>query len=248
MKDRLGSIINIMDASENLKTTYSYDAFGQPTGTYHSGQVDCMYRFTGCQRHSDSCFQRRTNWVGSHVPSSPQPRVRERRLSAFYRARYYNQSLGRFFSRDPIFSLSSLYAYCHNSPANFTDPFGLLADSIGGDVAGTPMGMYHPLYRGPRNLPCAAKGNKVKVAGKTYTSTGEKSVDGGEIYEAEDGSSITVYEYEDGTYTYVWNFSTEVTGSGSRGSGDDFTGEDWADFENHGYSYGYRKEIADNYN
>jgi len=102
MKDRLGSIINIMDASENLKTTYSYDAFGQPTATYHSGQVDCMYRFTG--RVYDT-------GMGNY----------------FYRARYYNQSLGRFFSRDPIFSLQSLYAYCNNSPANFGDPFGMIA-------------------------------------------------------------------------------------------------------------------------
>ena len=47
----------------------------------------------------------------------------------FYRARYYNQSLGRFFSRDPIMSLASLYAYCHNSPMNFTDPFGLIESS-----------------------------------------------------------------------------------------------------------------------
>ena len=94
-----------MDASENLRTTYSYDAFGQPTTTYHSGQVDCMYRFTG--RVYDGA-------MGNY----------------FYRARYYNQSLGRFFSRDPIFSLTSLYAYCHNSPANFTDPFGQLADNL----------------------------------------------------------------------------------------------------------------------
>jgi len=100
MKDRLGSIINIMDASENLKTTYSYDAFGQPTATYHSDQVDCMYRFTGRVYDGE---------MGDY----------------FYRARYYNQSLGRFFSRDPIFSLSSLYAYCHNSPTNFTDPTGM---------------------------------------------------------------------------------------------------------------------------
>ncbi|RLC46403.1 MAG: hypothetical protein DRH70_05540, partial [Candidatus Coatesbacteria bacterium] len=70
MKDRLDSIINIMDASETLKTTYSYDAFGQPTATYHSGQVDCMYRFTG--RVYDGA-------MGNY----------------FYRARYYNQSLGR---------------------------------------------------------------------------------------------------------------------------------------------------------
>ncbi len=73
MKDRLGSIIHILDENETLKTTYSYDAFGEPTATHHSGQVDCPYRFTA--------------------------RVYDGAMGAyFYRARYYNQSLGRFFS------------------------------------------------------------------------------------------------------------------------------------------------------
>ena len=108
MKDRLGSIINILDENETLKTTYRYDAFGEPTATYHSGQVDCMYRFTG--------------------------RVFDGAMGAyFYRARYYNQSLGRFFSRDPIMSLGSLYAYCNNSPENFTDPSGRLDQPVGSD-------------------------------------------------------------------------------------------------------------------
>jgi len=81
MKDRLGSIINIMDESETLKTTYSYNAFGRPTATYNSGQVDCMFRFTGCPRHSTQCLGTHSffyQWVEpdrSHVPSSPsQPK------------------------------------------------------------------------------------------------------------------------------------------------------------------------------
>ncbi|MBN1591764.1 MAG: hypothetical protein JW941_00785 [Candidatus Coatesbacteria bacterium] len=126
MKDRLGSIINILDENETVKTTYSYDAFGDPTATYHAGQVDCMYRFTG--RIYDGA-------MGNY----------------FYRARYYNQSLGRFFSRDPIMSLQSLYAYCNNSPANFTDPSGMVysddfqgQQSVGywtpGDSAALPPG------------------------------------------------------------------------------------------------------------
>jgi len=48
----------------------------------------------------------------------------------FYRARYYNQSLGRFFSRDPIMNLTSLYSYCRNSPTNFTAPMGMPASGF----------------------------------------------------------------------------------------------------------------------
>ncbi len=116
MKDRLGSIIDILDENETLRTTYSYDAFGEPTATYHSGQVDCMYRFTG--RVYDTA-------MGNY----------------FYRARYYNQSLGRFFSRDPIFSLGSLYSYCHNSPQNFTDPSGMHTDDWSAEYSTEQCGM-----------------------------------------------------------------------------------------------------------
>ena len=99
MKDGLGSIINILDCNENVKTTYSYDAFGEPSATYHSGQIDSIYRFTG--RVFDAA-------IGSY----------------YYRARYYDQNLGRFFSRDPLFLLQSLYIHCNNSPVSFTDPTG----------------------------------------------------------------------------------------------------------------------------
>jgi len=106
MKDRLGSIINILDCDENVKTTYSYGAFGQPSATYHSGQVDSIYRSTG--RVFDVA-------IGSY----------------YYRARYYDQNPGRFFSRDPLFFLQSLYIYCNNSPENLTDPFGVIKTSLG---------------------------------------------------------------------------------------------------------------------
>ncbi|MBN1593083.1 MAG: RHS repeat-associated core domain-containing protein [Candidatus Coatesbacteria bacterium] len=130
MKDRIGSIINILDENETIKTTYSYDAFGDPTATYHSGQVDCMYRFTG--RVFDGAMG-----------------------NCFYRARYYNQSLGRFFSRDPIMSLQSLYAYCNNSPTNYTDPSGMVT----GEVDGISLGMICPGFGPlpgdlPPGLPC----------------------------------------------------------------------------------------------
>ncbi len=193
MKDRLGSIINILDENQTLKTTYSYDAFGDPTATYHSGQVDCMYRFTG--RVYDGA-------MGNY----------------FYRARYYNQSLGRFFSRDPIFSLSSLYAYCHNSPTNFTDPSGMLDESTDGDVTDTAMGMYPWWYDGPRGLPCAKKGDTITIDGKTYTSTGETS-SGGEVYVANDGSyllvkTVTVYASR---YGVGGGELVDMSGSGSSG-------------------------------
>ncbi len=50
--------------------------------------------------------------------------------SSYYRARYYNSSLQRFISEDPIGFNGGMnfYAYVGNNPTNLIDPFGL-ADS-----------------------------------------------------------------------------------------------------------------------
>jgi uncharacterized protein RhaS with RHS repeats len=48
-------------------------------------------------------------------------------IPSYYRARYYDQTAGRFLSEDPIGFNSGLnfYRYTYNSAANFIDPFGL---------------------------------------------------------------------------------------------------------------------------
>ncbi|WP_133719247.1 RHS repeat-associated core domain-containing protein [Methylocaldum gracile] len=45
----------------------------------------------------------------------------------YYRARYYNPSIGRFTQRDPAGFVDGLnpYAYVGNNPVSFTDPLGL---------------------------------------------------------------------------------------------------------------------------
>jgi len=56
----------------------------------------------------------------------------------YYRARYYDASLGRFISRDPMGMSAGInvYAYVDNNPTNFTDPSGMLAKSVTSALSG----------------------------------------------------------------------------------------------------------------
>jgi RHS repeat-associated protein len=50
--------------------------------------------------------------------------------ASYYRARYYDQSIGRFISEDTreislLNQIKNLYVYVLGNPANFTDPLGL---------------------------------------------------------------------------------------------------------------------------
>jgi len=54
----------------------------------------------------------------------------------YYRARYYDASIGRFISADPIGFIGGInfYAYCLNDPINLIDPDGLNTITIGGGI------------------------------------------------------------------------------------------------------------------
>jgi len=99
--DALGSVIALTDDSGVVKTTYSYDPFGNTTV---SGETsDNPFQYTG--REDDG-----TGWY-------------------YYRARYYSPELQRFVSEDPLECErkegKNLYGYVGNNPVNYRDPKGL---------------------------------------------------------------------------------------------------------------------------
>jgi len=116
--DGLGSTRQLTDSSGAITDSYIYEGFGNCV--YSSGTTVNPYLFTGEQQNLTTGL-------------------------VYLRARYYDPSIGRFISRDPILSprvkpegqfwftllLANQpqrlhpYLYCMNNPINYIDPSGL---------------------------------------------------------------------------------------------------------------------------
>ena len=109
MRDGLGSIRNLFDASENVANTYDYHAFGSALGEW-SESVENRYTYTAREWDGES---------GQY----------------YYRARYYMGG-GRFNRRDPARDGINLYIYVGSTPTIFVDPAGLWKWVDGGRQGG----------------------------------------------------------------------------------------------------------------
>jgi RHS repeat-associated protein len=100
-QDGLGSVTSLSSAAGALANTYAYDSYGRLTAS--TGNLANPFQFTG--RDFDA----------------------ETQLN-FYRARYYDDSVGRFVSEDPseFEGGTDFYAYVRNNPATWIDPLGLV--------------------------------------------------------------------------------------------------------------------------
>ncbi len=98
--DGLGSVTSLSSSAGALAQTYAYDSFGKQTSS--SGSLTNPFQYTA--RESDT-------ETGLY----------------YYRARYYDESVGRFLSEDPVSfdGGTNFYRYVKNKPVNFVDSFGL---------------------------------------------------------------------------------------------------------------------------
>lgn len=98
--DGLGSITSLSNTSGSLGQTYTYDTFGNTT--HSTGSLANPFQYTARE------FDAETNLY-------------------YNRARYLDQSTGRFLSEDPVRYLGGLnfYAYAENNPPDLADPRGL---------------------------------------------------------------------------------------------------------------------------
>ncbi|MBU4488531.1 MAG: putative Ig domain-containing protein [Candidatus Omnitrophica bacterium] len=106
--DGLGSVKAITDPAGAIVETYTYDAYGKPT-LYDSTHTEIP----------QSQFGNRHYFTGREFDKTSG--------LYYYRARYYNCSLGRFMSPDPAGPVDgpNLYAYVNNNPLNWVDSLGL---------------------------------------------------------------------------------------------------------------------------
>ena len=104
--DGLGTITSLANAAGSLAQTYSFDSFGNQTGS--SGSLTNPFQYTA--RESD-----------------PETGL------YYYRARYYDSVSGRFISEDPIGFTGgfNFYRYARNNPVRRKDPSGLCPIFIG---------------------------------------------------------------------------------------------------------------------
>ena len=101
--DALGSVVALSDADGDTVQVYEYDVYGQvaASGPNHPNP----FLFTGRRYDTETGLY-------------------------YYRARYYNPSIGRFLQTDPIGygDGMNMYAYCRNNGVRFVDPWGLEHD------------------------------------------------------------------------------------------------------------------------
>lgn len=139
--DGLGSILTRTDADGAVIERFDYDAFGNVYGDQGNGQD--MHLFAGQQRDSDLDLD-------------------------YLRARFYDPTLGRFVSRDPLAGAIGnplnlhRYIYGNADPVNNTDPTGLFslsALSAGLHASATLGEAFSTIY-----LPVALKGGNLAIA------------------------------------------------------------------------------------
>jgi RHS repeat-associated protein len=99
--DGLGSTTSITNSSGALAGAYTFDSFGKLTAS--TGTITNPFRYTGREFDSETGLY-------------------------YYRARYYDPTMGRFISEDPIRWRGGdvdFYVYAFNNPVILGDPFGL---------------------------------------------------------------------------------------------------------------------------
>jgi RHS repeat-associated protein len=101
-QDQLGSTRALASVTGTVVAAYTYDAYGNLTGSTVTGTVTNPFGFAGQYTDAESGL-------------------------IYLRARYYDPATGQFLSVDPLVAITgSPYGYASDNPLNEADPLGLL--------------------------------------------------------------------------------------------------------------------------
>ncbi len=99
LRDQLGSTRALLDGAGHTVATYSYDAYGNPTG--RAGNTTTPFGYAGAYTDAETGLQ-------------------------YLQARYYDPAIQQFMSVDPLVDQTGQpYAYAMVDPLNMVDPTGL---------------------------------------------------------------------------------------------------------------------------
>jgi len=96
-------VVQLTDAAGAVTQNYDYDAFGN-------------------QKSENPADNNPFRYCGEYYDAETG--------TIYLRARYYDPSVGRFRSEDPIKDGLNWYTYCNNSPIAFIDPLGLIPTAL----------------------------------------------------------------------------------------------------------------------
>jgi RHS repeat-associated protein len=116
-QDGLGSVTSLSNSADAVSETYTYDSYGKLTAS--TGTLTNPFQYTAREFDAETGIYE-------------------------YRARYYDQNVGRFLSEDPIAFKAGInfYKYVSNNPLSWRDPTGLIGWTcvIGNITAGGILG------------------------------------------------------------------------------------------------------------
>ena len=154
-RDHQNSILSLTDREGKIVESYSYDAYGKITHNTKSVETYNPYGYTGREIDAPDLY--------------------------YYRARYYDPTIGRFITPDPIGFMggdTNFYRYVGNDPVNFRDPSGLVQSGIPQtSVLDTISNTFDSFNKGVQNFFSPNPKSSSATLGGASNNTGSKVAD-----------------------------------------------------------------------
>jgi RHS repeat-associated protein len=109
-------VVQLCDDDGNVIRTYDYDPYGNQLQDEDANDAN-PYRYCGEYYDIESGY-------------------------TYLRARYYDSSIGRFVSEDPVLDGNNWYNYCNNNPMSYIDPSGQVPLLLVGLLVGAAIGTW----------------------------------------------------------------------------------------------------------